>query len=117
MNTVSLIGRPNTGKSSLFNRMIGEDRSIIMDMPGITRDRIYGTVNYKEKSFDLVDTGGLELGKDNFKEDILGFYDIQFLIEAERTKEEEGFQIMGSHNVNGTGGIVWNNNTSIEDEE
>ncbi len=71
MKTVCLIGRPNTGKSSLFNRMIGEDRSIIMDMPGITRDRIYGTVNYKEKSFDLVDTGGLELGKDNFKEDIL----------------------------------------------
>jgi len=71
MKTVCLIGRPNTGKSSLFNRMIGENRSIIMDMPGITRDRIYGTVTYEEKSFDLIDTGGLELGTDNFQEDIL----------------------------------------------
>jgi len=51
-----------------------------------------------------------------FKEDILGFYDIEFLIEAESTKEEEGFQIMGSHNVNGTGGIVWNNNTKVDEE-
>jgi len=71
MKTVCLIGRPNTGKSSLFNRMIKEDRSIILDMPGITRDRIYGTVKYNNKSFDLIDTGGLELGNDNFKEDIL----------------------------------------------
>jgi len=71
MKTVCLIGRPNTGKSSLFNRMIGEDRSIIMDMPGITRDRIYGTVTYRDKSFHLIDTGGLELGTDNFQEDIL----------------------------------------------
>lgn len=71
MKTVCLIGRPNTGKSSLFNRMIGEDKSIILDMPGITRDRIYGTVTYQNKSFDLIDTGGLELGSDNFQEDIL----------------------------------------------
>ena len=56
MKTVCLIGRPNTGKSSLFNRLIGEERSIIMDMPGITRDRIYGTVSYNDKSFYLVDT-------------------------------------------------------------
>jgi len=71
MKTVCLIGKPNTGKSSLFNRLIGENRSIIMDMPGITRDRIYGTVNYNNKVFSLIDTGGLELGHDNFREDIL----------------------------------------------
>ena len=71
MKTVCLIGRPNTGKSSLFNRLIGEDRSIIMDMPGITRDRIYGQATYQDKTFSVIDTGGLELGKDNFKEDIL----------------------------------------------
>lgn len=71
MKTVCLIGRPNTGKSSLFNCLIREDRSIIMDEPGITRDRIYGIVKHNDKSFSLVDTGGLELGNDNFREDIL----------------------------------------------
>ena len=71
MKYVCLIGRPNTGKSSLFNRLVGEEKSIIMDMPGITRDRIYGEVTYNQKKFSLIDTGGLELGKDNFREDIL----------------------------------------------
>ena len=70
MKTVCLIGRPNTGKSSLFNRLIGENRSIIMDMPGITRDRIYGVAEYQNKRFSVIDTGGLELGNDNFQEDI-----------------------------------------------
>ena len=71
MKCVCLIGRPNTGKSSLFNRLVGEEKSIIMDMPGITRDRIYGEVTYNQKKFSLIDTGGLELGKENFREDIL----------------------------------------------
>ncbi len=71
MKTVCLIGRPNTGKSSLFNRFVGEDKSIILDMPGITRDRIYGTVTYKNKTFHIIDTGGLEFGEDNFQKDIL----------------------------------------------
>ena len=69
--TVCLIGKPNTGKSSLFNCLIKENRSIIMDEPGITRDRIYGVVNYNNKSFHLIDTGGIDLGNDNFNEDIL----------------------------------------------
>ena len=69
--TVCLIGKPNTGKSSLFNCLIKENRSIIMDEPGITRDRIYGIVNYNNKSFHLIDTGGIDLGNDNFNEDIL----------------------------------------------
>lgn len=68
--TVCLIGKPNVGKSTIFNRLIGEAKSIIADTPGITRDRIYGTGNYQDKSFLLIDTGGIELGHDNFNEDI-----------------------------------------------
>ena len=70
MQTVCLIGRPNVGKSTLFNRLIGEAKSIIMDTPGITRDRIYGNVNYKEKKFLLIDTGGIDLGQGDFNKDI-----------------------------------------------
>ena len=51
MKTVCLIGKPNVGKSSIFNRLIKEKKAIIMDTPGITRDRIYGKVNYNGKSF------------------------------------------------------------------
>ncbi|MBQ9834278.1 MAG: ribosome biogenesis GTPase Der [Bacilli bacterium] len=68
--TVCLIGRPNVGKSTIFNRLIKEKKSIILDTPGITRDRIYGSVTYKDKKFDLIDTGGIDLGKDDFNEDI-----------------------------------------------
>ncbi len=70
MNTVCLIGRPNTGKSSLFNRLIGEKKSIIMDEAGITRDRIYGKVTYKDKTFHLIDTGGIDLTTESFNESI-----------------------------------------------
>ena len=70
MKTVSLIGRPNTGKSSLFNRLIGEKKSIIMDDPGITRDRIYGRVTYKNKTFHLIDTGGIDLSEEAFNDRI-----------------------------------------------
>ena len=68
---VCLIGRPNVGKSTIFNRLIKEDKAIIMDQPGITRDRIYGTVNYNEKPFLLIDTGGIDLGKEDFNKDII----------------------------------------------
>ncbi len=70
MNTVSLIGRPNTGKSSLFNRLIGEKKSIIMDDPGITRDRIYGKVTFENKTFHLIDTGGIDLSNETFNDRI-----------------------------------------------
>ena len=68
--TVCLIGRPNTGKSTLFNRLINEKKSIIADTPGVTRDRIYGIVNYNDKSFDLIDTGGIDLENNTFNESI-----------------------------------------------
>ena len=71
MQTVCLVGKPNVGKSSLFNRLIKENKSIIMDTPGVTRDRIYGRCNYQDKSFYLIDTGGITIGNDDFSKDIL----------------------------------------------
>ncbi len=68
--TVCLIGKPNVGKSTLFNRLIKEKKSIIMDTPGVTRDRIYGNVSYKEYNFFLIDTGGIELGNEDFNNSI-----------------------------------------------
>ncbi len=68
--TVCLIGRPNTGKSTLFNRLINEKKAIIEDTPGVTRDRIYGIVNFQDKSFNLIDTGGIDLAKEAFNENI-----------------------------------------------
>ena len=67
---VCLIGRPNVGKSTIFNRLIGESKSIILDTPGITRDRIYGNVHYNDRDFLLIDTGGIDLGAGDFNKDI-----------------------------------------------
>ena len=71
MQTVCLVGKPNVGKSSIFNRLIKENKSIIMDTPGVTRDRIYGKCNYNDKSFLVIDTGGISIGSDDFAKDIL----------------------------------------------
>lgn len=71
MQTVCLIGKPNVGKSTIFNRLIKEKKSIIMDTPGVTRDRIYGVVHLIDKSFHLIDTGGLSLENGDFNKDIL----------------------------------------------
>ena len=68
--TVCLIGRPNVGKSTIFNRLIREQKSIILDSPGVTRDRVYGDVTYGDVKFLLVDTGGIDFGQGDFNKDI-----------------------------------------------
>ena len=57
---VAVVGRPNVGKSTLFNKLIGQRLSIVDDTPGVTRDRIYGDCEWKDRKFSLVDTGGIE---------------------------------------------------------
>ncbi len=57
---VAVVGRPNVGKSTLFNKLIGRRLSIVDDQPGVTRDRIYGECEWKDRTFSLVDTGGIE---------------------------------------------------------
>lgn len=91
--TVCIIGKPNVGKSTIFNRLIGEKKAITLDTPGVTRDRIYGTVNYRDFSFYLIDTGGIQISADEISDSIkiqaeIGIYEADKIIFVVDGKEE-----------------------------
>ena len=62
---VAIVGRPNVGKSMLFNKLTGQRAAIVEDTPGVTRDRIYGSCEWRRRTFDVMDTGGIEAGTDS----------------------------------------------------
>ena len=70
LGVVAIVGSPNVGKSTIFNRIVGRRRAIVDDQPGVTRDRLYETAEWLDRSFRLVDTGGIELADRPFQEQI-----------------------------------------------
>ena len=98
---IAIIGRPNVGKSSLFNKIIGEDKAIIADFSGLTRDRLYGNFSFKSKNFSIIDTGGISDEREEINllilkeiekaiEEANGFI---FLVDAEYGLSQDDYKI------------------------
>ncbi len=68
--TIALVGHPNVGKSTIFNKLVGQKVAIIEDTPGVTRDRIYSEAGYKDYKFNIIDTGGIDDSKEDFNTEI-----------------------------------------------
>lgn len=97
---------------------ISEDKLVEKASVRVSGKIIYIVINYKTGT-SIVEAQSSALATvELFDENILTFYDLEYMIKADSTEETEGFQIEGSHNINGTGGIVWNNNNkTTKDEE
>ena len=99
-----------------LNDKIKEDKLVLDASSRTSGKTIYVSIKF-DSSITLVEAQSKALASlEYFTEDILSFYDIQYMIKADSTDKTDGFQIMGSHNISGTGGIVWNNNTIPKDE-
>ena len=70
MYKIAIVGKPNVGKSTLFNRLIRQKKSIVENEIGVTRDRIYGDASWLNKNFELIDTGGITSVEHDFQKDI-----------------------------------------------
>lgn len=70
LGTVALVGSPSAGKSTVFNRFVGERKSIVEETPGITRDRLYGKATWLTKEFTIIDTGGIQVQNVPFQQEI-----------------------------------------------
>ena len=98
---VAIIGRPNVGKSSLFNKIIGEDKAIIADFSGLTRDRLYGNFSFKSRNFSIIDTGGISDEREEMNRLILKEIDkaieeadgFIFLVDAEYGLSQDDYRI------------------------
>lgn len=99
---VAIVGRPNVGKSTIFNRLLGERKAITDDQPGVTRDRIYGKTTWLGRTFSVIDTGGIEISNAPFLTEIRAQVQIAleesqvvvFVVDAKSGLVSDDFEVM-----------------------
>ena len=96
---IAIVGRPNVGKSMLFNKLVGQRLSIVEDTPGVTRDRLYAEAEWRNRKFDLVDTGGIEPSADS---QILAF--MRHQDRPDRLRPRGGQHVAALSEAGGAGG-------------